>query len=79
MSFQPNATVQISEARMNIIPPIVGVPALLLCHFGPISRMDCPALRARSIGMAILPKSTVRTNAQTAASKISMRLLLRIP
>ena len=27
----------IRDAKMNAIPPIVGVPSLLLCHLGPIS------------------------------------------
>ena len=41
---------QAMEAIMNISPPIMGVPALLLCHVGPTSRMDCPAFSARSTG-----------------------------
>ena len=28
-----------TDADMNIIPPIVGVPAFFLCHLGPISFM----------------------------------------
>ena len=36
--------------KINISPPIMGVPALVLCQVGPISRMDCPAFSARSTG-----------------------------
>ena len=34
----------IGTERMNINPPISGVPSLDLCHAGPISRICEPAL-----------------------------------
>ena len=48
----------------------MGVPALLLCHVGPISRMDCPAFSARSTGSAAALDAAprARCTAPTAAA-----------
>ena len=35
-------TTERTMPKINMIPPIVGVPCLLLCHLGPMSRMVCP-------------------------------------
>ena len=72
MLRQPAATTQRIAAAMNMMPPIVGVPALELCQLGPISRMDCPALRARSVGMSSLPKTSESTNVQSTTTAICM-------
>ena len=37
-------TVVTTIATMNIIPPIIGVPCLLLCQLGPMSRIVWPKL-----------------------------------
>ena len=34
MLFQPKPTVHRRMAAMNMMPPMVGVPALELCHWG---------------------------------------------
>ena len=56
--------------KMNISPPIMGVPALLLCQVGPISRMDCPAFSARSTGSSRYPMPPVRMQPAAAVIKI---------
>ena len=58
--------------RMNMMPPMVGVPALDLCHVGPSSRISWPAFRLRSSGMRNLPMSSVSTKLTAAAIKESV-------
>ena len=48
MPFQPQTRIDTRMPRMNISPPIVGVPDLPACQVGPSSRMLCPALSLRS-------------------------------
>ena len=50
-------------ARMNINPPMVGVPCLDMCQVGPSSRMDCPAFSRRSTGIRICPAITATPKA----------------
>ena len=59
-----------SSPAMKMRPPMVGVPDLLLCQVGPISRMDCPALRARRAGIKSFPTSRAAASAQKAARMI---------
>jgi hypothetical protein len=42
-SSQPATTQAAPMARMNIIPPMVGVPCLDMCQVGPSVRMAWPA------------------------------------
>ena len=46
---------------MKMIPPMVGVPSLLMCHTGPSRLMLCPAFSRLSRGMQTLPARTVTT------------------
>ena len=57
---------------MNMIPPMVGVPSLLLCQLGPISLMDWPAWSARRAGMSTHPTAAEMPNAANAANSIRM-------
>ena len=61
---------------MNISPPMVGVPALVLCHLGPTSRISWPAFSRRRAGRITLqPKSPVAAKLTTHAKIISMAVL----
>ena len=50
------------------IPPIVGVPALIRCVWGPSSRTNCPNFRDCKNSMNFEPSKTVTRNATAAAS-----------
>ena len=54
---------------MNMMPPMVGVPALELCHCGPTSRMDWPACSARSMGKTKRPNASVSKNETSVAPR----------
>ena len=38
-------------ARMNMTPPMVGVPVFAMCQVGPFSFISCPAFCLRSHGI----------------------------
>ncbi len=50
MAGMPTVKQMITQAPMNMSPPIVGVPSLDMCHVGPSRLMLCPALMLRSHG-----------------------------
>ena len=52
---------------MNISPPIVGVPCLVMCQVGPISLMLCPALSFTSSGIKSFPATAVMAKQITQA------------
>ena len=74
MLRQPTVRQTIVVARMNINPPIVGVPALRWCQVGPSSRMLCPALIFRRNGTSHAPMSAARTKARMK-DKISVQVI----
>lgn len=55
ISSQPAVTMATPIPRINISPPMVGVPCLDMCQVGPSSRMLCPAFHLRSRGSKICP------------------------
>ena len=63
MSRQPKASTDTAAAAMNMIPPMVGVPALVACHLGPSSRMACPAFRRRRGKGGLGPSTYIRAQA----------------
>src|SRR5699024_7802670 len=56
--------------RMNMSPPMVGVPCLDICQVGPISLMDCPAFIRRRKGIRAFPARAVTTKAARKAAAI---------
>ena len=42
LSMKYPTTDAMRMAKMNMKPPMVGVPCLFLCQLGPMSRMVCP-------------------------------------
>ena len=60
------------DARMNMSPPMIGVPFLFLCQEGPISRMEAPAFSAWSIGSSSCP------NAQDSAPPTTAVIRIRV-
>ncbi len=54
-------------ARRMSTPPIVGVPALTWCDFGPSSRIDWPICRRVSSRIMDGPSARARSSAVTAA------------
>ena len=53
--------------RMNMSPPMVGVPCLDMCQVGPSSLMDWPAFIRRSTGIKIFPAMADTTKDTSAA------------
>ena len=75
MQEKPTVRQTTASAIMNISPPIVGVPVLLMCHVGPSSRIDCPALILRRYGTKTAPAALDMQNPTTSA-KISFQVIL---
>ena len=59
--------------KMNISPPMVGVPCLFLCQLGPTSRMVWPNFSLCRKGIIHFPRAAVMAKAITATSKYSTR------
>ena len=75
-SSHPAVSTAIPMPRMNISPPMVGVPCLERCQVGPSSRMDWPAFSRRSTGIRICPAMAVTPN---ATIKLRMYVILSKP
>ena len=67
MPFQPKATTVMPMPMMNISPPMVGVPCLVMCQVGPTSLMLWPALSLISSGISSLPATAVMAKHSTQA------------
>ena len=72
MFLHPSTRMVMPMPMMNIRPPMVGVPCLVMCHEGPISLMACPAFSRRSAGISSLPTTAVMAKHTTAGSTISI-------
>ena len=72
MPGKPQMTMETKMPAMNISPPIVGVPAFPECHVGPSSRILCPALSARSLGISTLPVAAATAKLKMQAITIFM-------
>ena len=56
-----NNKLTIKVDKINIIPPIVGVPCFFKCDFGPSSLSDCPTFSFLKIGITIIEITTLVT------------------
>ena len=65
--------------KMNMSPPMVGVPCLFLCQLGPTSRMVWPNFSLCRKGMIHFPSSAVTAKAMTETSKYSMVSIVPTP
>lgn len=77
MPFQPQIRIETKMPRMNIKPPIVGVPAFPACQVGPSSRMLCPALSFLSSGTRNFPVIAETAKLSMQAMMIFMFVFLR--
>src|SRR5574344_2054621 len=78
MPSQPRITTVMPMPMMNMSPPMVGVPCLVMCQVGPISLMLCPALSLISSGISSLPATAVMTK-QITQDKMTGRIILFFP
>ena len=74
VALSENASVPTSMPAMNIMPPIVGVPALLRWLCGPSLRSFWPNFNLLSIGIITGPSAIV-TTAETIKAYIAYFIL----
>ena len=65
-------TTERTMPKINIIPPMVGVPCLFLCHRGPMSRIVCPKWSFLRMGSSHIPEIAVMAKASTTAMMIQI-------
>ena len=65
--------------RMNMMPPMVGVPCLFLCHLGPTSRMVWPNFSLCSSGMSHRPSRAVTAKDSTATERYNTVCIAKVP
>ena len=70
-----NTVLTTTTAKLKAIPPIVGVPCLLMCHFGPDSYIGCFAVFLRS-GIRICSVETVITKVKRKGIKRNGAVIL---
>ena len=67
------------EPMMNIMPPMVGVPAFPACQEGPSFRISCPAWSLRSSAMTNFPSTRVSTKLSPQASSSVTIIVFPLP